>query len=151
MQPNDNSSFVQLSQIHLMTNNAKNKLASPQDNCNGPNQNHYSQPLPIVHNGKSATTDRHIRLNQDHFNHNHYGSGKNHTMDPNYIHNNSHYSLPIDHDAPPPSPTPTPPPPALPMRNGSIGMIHSSNTTGRRSFSNNNNNIMNNNSLRHYH
>lgn len=149
-----------------MTNNAKNKLsASLSDNCNGTtNQNHYSQPLPIVHsNGKSSTTDRHVRLNQDHFNHNHYGSsgGKHHTIDPNYIHNNSHYSLPIDHDAPPPSPTPTPPPPALPMRNGSIGMIHG-NTTGRRSFNNNNNinnnsgsnsqNIMNNNnSLRHYH
>ncbi|KAH8305781.1 hypothetical protein KR059_010632 [Drosophila kikkawai] len=58
--------------------------------------------------------------------------------EPGYIHNNSHYSLPLDHDLPP-SPTPTPPPPALPLRNGvGMALIHG-NTTGRRSFNNNNN------------
>jgi len=99
---------------------------------------HYSQPLA---NG--------IRLTQDHFNHNqnqghHYGGVYAKPCDamsePGYIHNNSHYSLPLDHDLPP-SPTPTPPPPALPLRNGvGMALIHG-NTTGRRSFNNNNNNV----------
>lgn len=218
--PDTQSPFVQLSQIHLMSNNvpsANTNLSnypSQQDIRKIPNgkphqqltphhlsslprhattrqqestlnQNHYSQPVgnggPIgIH--KSATTDRHIRLTQDHFNHNHHHYGKQNTFncgpgggggggalpDPNYIHNNSHYSLPLDHNLPP-SPTPTPPPPpALPIRNGSCGgslMMHS-NTTGRRSFTNsngnangnlnnnNNNNstaLNNNNSLRRYH
>uniref|UniRef100_T1P8H4 Mitochondrial fission regulator n=1 Tax=Musca domestica TaxID=7370 RepID=T1P8H4_MUSDO len=110
-------------------------------------QNHiYSQP--ITANGvayvtpKFNTTDRHIRLTQDHFNHNnslkypqqysHNGSNALDDEDGDYLHNNSHYSLPVDHnnDASPTSESPippTPPPPALPLRNGSC------NTTGRRS------------------
>ncbi|KAH8386059.1 hypothetical protein KR200_008345 [Drosophila serrata] len=102
---------------------------------------HYSQP---VANG--------IRLTQDHFNHNQHPTASNQShhyggvyakpcdamAEPGYIHNNSHYSLPLDHDLPP-SPTPTPPPPALPLRNGvGMALIHG-NTTGRRSFNNNNN------------
>lgn len=154
---NDNQSpFVQLSQIHRMANNdqapseyqsqqnMRSKLANgkPSTISSLPRQHnnssqaesslsHYSQPLEngvgpyALH--KSATSERHIRLTQDHFNHN--GGGTD--AIPDYIHNNSHYSLPLDHDMPP-SPTPTPPPPALPMRNGSC------NTNGRRSFSNNN-------------
>lgn len=104
-------------------------------------QNHiYSQP--ITPNGlnyatpKYNTTDRHIRLSQDHFNHNNslkYPQQYSQNLDAgDYLHNNSHYSLPVDHnnDASPPSESPippTPPPPALPLRNGSC------NTTGRRS------------------
>ncbi|EDV97936.1 GH17153 [Drosophila grimshawi] len=96
---------------------------------------HYSQPVGI-------------RLTQDHFNHNGgvYAKPCDAMTDPGYIHNNSHYSLPLDHDMPP-SPTPTPPPPALPLRNGlGMALVHG-NTTGRRSFnssssnSNNNNNV----------
>lgn len=107
-------------------------------------QNHiYAQP--ITANGsvtyatpKYNTTDRHmVRLTQDHFNHNNslkYPGQYSQTLDGgDYLHNNSHYSLPVDHnnqhDASPRSQSPippTPPPPALPLRNGSC------NTTGRR-------------------
>lgn len=97
---------------------------------------HYSQPLANGHAG--------IRLTQDHFNHNGAVYAKPCDAmigDAGYIHNNSHYSLPLDHDMPP-SPTPTPPPPALPLRNGMTGLalVHG-NTTGRRSFNSNNNNV----------
>ncbi|KAL7734326.1 hypothetical protein ACLKA6_010663 [Drosophila palustris] len=99
---------------------------------------HYSQPLANGHVG--------IRLNQDHFNHNGVNGGGavyakpcDAMADAGYIHNNSHYSLPLDHDMPP-SPTPTPPPPALPLRNGmGMALVHG-NTTGRRSFNGNSNN-----------
>lgn len=139
-------------------------------------QNHiYSQPL--VPNGvgsflsstpKFNTTDRHIRLTQDHFNHNQtpvtaalqlkYPQLYPQSLDGDYLHNNSHYALPVDHSLPErddddhhhddhnasptsSSPTPpTPPPPALPLRNGSC------NTTGRRStLSSLNGNALNNN------
>lgn len=120
---------------------------------------HYSQPLANGHAG--------IRLTQDHFNHNGavYAKPCDAMADAGYIHNNSHYSLPLDHDMPP-SPTPTPPPPALPLRNGmGMALVHG-NTTGRRSFNANNNNVAtlsnnnpvlvngnnnNNGSLRRYH
>ncbi|TDG45360.1 hypothetical protein AWZ03_008218 [Drosophila navojoa] len=95
---------------------------------------HYSQPLANGHAG--------IRLTQDHFNHNGavYAKPCDAMADAGYIHNNSHYSLPLDHDMPP-SPTPTPPPPALPLRNGmGMALVHG-NTTGRRSFNANNNNV----------
>jgi len=96
---------------------------------------HYSQPLANGHAG--------IRLTQDHFNHNGggavYAKPCDAMADAGYIHNNSHYSLPLDHDMPP-SPTPTPPPPALPLRNGmGMALVHG-NTTGRRSFNSNSNN-----------
>uniref|UniRef100_A0A1I8PTB8 Uncharacterized protein n=1 Tax=Stomoxys calcitrans TaxID=35570 RepID=A0A1I8PTB8_STOCA len=105
-------------------------------------QNHiYSQPITpnsgvvTYATPKYNTTERHIRLTQDHFNHNNslkYPQQYAQTLDGDYLHTNSHYSLPVDHnnDASPPSESPippTPPPPALPLRNGSC------NTTGRRS------------------
>lgn len=165
------SSFAQLSHIHYMTNNGAPRAQTPktihhsqQDmrllaSNGGKTLNvaslprhrqtaavvqestlsHYSQPLA---NG--------IRLTQDHFNHNQpnhgyggvYAKPCDAMTEPGYIHNNSHYSLPLDHDLPP-SPTPTPPPPALPLRNGvGMALIHG-NTTGRRSFNSsiNNNNV----------
>ncbi|XP_055384225.1 GATA zinc finger domain-containing protein 15-like [Condylostylus longicornis] len=68
----------------------------------------------------------------------HHSDDDNGSINANYIHNNSHYSLPLDHDLPPPTPTPTPPPPALPMRNGALPNGNS--TTGRRAIN-----------QRHYH
>lgn len=158
--------FAQLSHIHYMTNNPQSAAATtPRSSSHHSQQDmrllangktslglnaslprlmhvqestlsHYSQPLANGHAGG-------IRLTQDHFNHNGAVYAKPcdaMIADAGYIHNNSHYSLPLDHDMPP-SPTPTPPPPALPLRNGISGlaMVHG-NTTGRRSFSNSNNN-----------
>ncbi|BFF96965.1 carboxypeptidase N subunit 2 [Drosophila madeirensis] len=162
------SSFAQLSHIHYMTNNQTqipspgqtqmhhsqqdmrllangggktlNAASLPRHRMQESTLSHYSQPLALA-NG--------IRLTQDHFNHNHshphghnggvYAKPCDAMAEPGYIHNNSHYSLPLDHDLPP-SPTPTPPPPALPLRNGvGMALIHG-NTTGRRSFNSNNNN-----------
>lgn len=137
------------------TSNCKQQQQQQQQQESCLTNNHiYSQP--IVPNGVGAyinttpkfnTTERHIRLTQDHFNHNKYPKLYSQTLDGDYLHNNSHYSLPIDHSiqnvddpnaSPSQSPTPpTPPPPALPLRNGSC------NTTGRRSngnATNNNNN-----------
>lgn len=197
--PETHSTFGQLSQIHLMTNNTRNShnnTATPitttgnyhsqqdmrkimnggklnslprqrleQESCL--TQNHiYSQPIVVGSNGtagamqyaaqnnKYNTADRHIRLTQDHFNHNNakyakvygHGAANSDSADSDYLYNNSHYSLPLDHNnlstkprsqpdidnedeasparSPPP---PTPPPPALPLRNGIC------NTTGRSS------------------
>lgn len=127
------------------------------------NNHIYSQPIQpngvgsfINTTPKFNTADRHIvRLTQDHFNHNNstalkYPKIYSQTLDGDYLHNNSHYSLPLDHSipsddqnaSPSRSPTPpTPPPPALPLRNGSC------NTTGRRSTLSalNGNGVINNN------
>ncbi|XP_067643707.1 uncharacterized protein [Eurosta solidaginis] len=112
----------------------------------------YSQHLANQNRqrvGTTTTADRYaLRLTQDHFNQNHgpYGSiGRNNKhantlsggerslreFEGNYIHNNSHYSLPLDHalSSDTSTPTPTPTPPALPMRNGQIMHQISNNTT----------------------
>lgn len=57
----------------------------------------------------------------------------------NYIHNNSHYSLPLDHALNDVTPTPTPPPPALPVRNGQLMPLNSNNSMQRTPAPNNNN------------
>lgn len=118
-----------------------------------------SQHLANQNGQRTATADRYIRLTQDHFNHNHgpHGSiGRKHAnntlsgerspreSESNYIHNNSHYSLPLDHalSAATPTPTPTPPPPALPMRNGQV-INNSNNTAVQRVPAYNNNNCSN--------
>uniref|UniRef100_W8AK17 Uncharacterized protein n=1 Tax=Ceratitis capitata TaxID=7213 RepID=W8AK17_CERCA len=128
----------------------------------------YSQHLANQANQSSgapqrgtATADRYIRLTQDHFNHNHgpYGSisSNKHAntlngerspreSECNYIHNNSHYSLPLDHalNGGPTTPTPTPPPPALPIRNGQLMLHNGGNiTAGQRVATYNNNNCSN--------
>uniref|UniRef100_A0A1B0AIA0 LRRCT domain-containing protein n=1 Tax=Glossina pallidipes TaxID=7398 RepID=A0A1B0AIA0_GLOPL len=217
--PDNQSPFMQLEQIQVMSNNshcftaASSSYFSQQDmrkSLQGKshtmsslprhagNRNHhqqqesslthnhvYTQPLNpcsgLIANShysscKANTTERHVRLTQDHFNHNNttlhhkynnnkQGSGgggggagagggggggalsinHTHTLDANYLHHNdSHYSLPVDHNlsncytSPPSTPTPTPPPPALPMRNGICS------TTGRHTSSSSNNNNNNN-------
>lgn len=129
---NGTASFLQLSQDHLMIQQ-QNLKEDQQCRSESPNQGHYSQPLPL-------NNDRQLHLNEDHYRDN-YEYGKHYTIGINslghntYIHRNSHYSMPFNHDQPP-SPAITPPPPALPVRNGSVH----SNTTGRRS-----------NTSRHYH
>lgn len=129
---------------HAQTLNRISKTLNHND-TNG--YHHYSQPVTPHGIHKSATTDRHFRLTQDYFNQNYcnYGNGGNgkNSSESSYIHNNSHYSLPIDNNencgnnsgenSTTGSPPPTPPPPALPHRNGSL-----CNTNGRRS-------------MRHYH
>uniref|UniRef100_A0A1A9WN42 Uncharacterized protein n=1 Tax=Glossina brevipalpis TaxID=37001 RepID=A0A1A9WN42_9MUSC len=142
-------------------------------------QNHiYTQPLnpcggllPNNHYNscKANTTERHVRLTQDHFNHNnmtlHYKHNNNklsggsgalsinhaHTLDASYLHHNdSHYSLPVDHSlsncytSPPSTPTPTPSPPALPLRNGSCSTTGRHSSSSHLNGSNNNNNNSNN-------
>lgn len=160
--------FAQLSHIHYMTNNPQSGAATAA--ATTPRSHHSQQDMRLLANGKPGlglnaslprlmhvqeSTLSHysqplanghagIRLTQDHFNHNGAVYAKPcdaMIADAGYIHNNSHYSLPLDHDMPP-SPTPTPPPPALPLRNGMTGlaMVHG-NTTGRRSFNSNNNNV----------
>ncbi|XP_011189292.1 uncharacterized protein DDB_G0283357-like [Zeugodacus cucurbitae] len=117
----------------------------------------YSQHLANQNGQRAATADRYLRLTQDHFNHNHgpYGSiGSNkhantlsgerspRESECNYIHNNSHYSLPLDHALSAVTPTPTPPPPALPVRNGQL--MHNGNSNGgQRVQAYNNNNCSN--------
>lgn len=122
-----------------------NRISKTLNHNDSNNYHNYSQPVTPHGMHKSATTDRHFRLTQDYFNQNYCnygnGGGKN-SSESSYIHNNSHYSLPIDNNencsnsgdnSVTASPPPTPPPPALPHRNGSL-----CNTNGRRS-------------LRHYH
>ncbi|XP_039964126.1 AP-1 complex subunit gamma-like [Bactrocera tryoni] len=116
----------------------------------------YSQHLANQNGQRTTTADRYLRLTQDHFNHNHgpYGSiGSNkhpntlsgerspRESECNYIHNNSHYSLPLDHALNAVTPTPTPP--ALPLRNGQLMPLNSNNTGMQRIPAYNNNNCSN--------
>lgn len=138
------SSFVQLSQIHLTTNSAR---APSHRSTIGAirtlhHHSYYSKSLASEiydshSSSKKLTTDRHIQLSQDHFNQN-FELDMQHTFglqihEPGYMHNNSHYSLPIDHDLSP-IPTTTPPPPALPVRNNSCKTSTKSNTVEQRLF-----------------